>query len=163
MPDRNSNTSLENRALFSSTFSESVIENRTPQGSSQRTCTIFEHRSGFRCAKFDHLARGIQAFLADSPKYDMTFAITADFLKTVCYFRTRFCNIWSKTGHVDRITLRHPDQFDITEAAPNFSQSGRKLRTCQNQICTAGNVTIYLSASCRRCLNSSGLKAPLQN
>jgi hypothetical protein len=52
---RNSNTSLENRVLFSNTFLESVIENRTPQGSVGRTCTIFEHRSGLGCAKFDHL------------------------------------------------------------------------------------------------------------
>jgi len=52
---RNSNTSLESRVLFSSTFLESVIENLTPRGSLGKTCTIFEHGSGLGCANFDHL------------------------------------------------------------------------------------------------------------
>ncbi len=70
---RKPNTRLENRVLFSNTVLESVIENRTPQEFSGRTCTTFEHRLGSGCAKFDHLARGIQAFLGNSPKCGMAF------------------------------------------------------------------------------------------
>ena len=98
VPDRNSNTGLENRVLFSNTVLESVIENRTPQGSSGRTCTIFEHGSGLGCAKFDHLARETPAFPLGLPKYGVNFAITADFPKTVYYFPTRFCTDGEVTG-----------------------------------------------------------------
>ena len=55
MSVRNSNTGSENRVLFSNTVLEFVIENRTLQGSLRKTCTVFEHRSGLGCAKFDHL------------------------------------------------------------------------------------------------------------
>jgi hypothetical protein len=72
-PVRNPNTGSENRVLFSNTSSEFVIENRTPQGSLGKTCAIFGHRSGLGCSKFDHLARGIQAFSTYSPKYGMSF------------------------------------------------------------------------------------------
>jgi len=99
VPVRNSNTSLENRVPFSNTFLESVIENRTPQGSSERTCTILEHRSGLGCAKFDRPARETQAFPTYSPKYGTAFAVAGDFLKTVFYFRTQFCKVIENRTH----------------------------------------------------------------
>jgi hypothetical protein len=110
---RNSNTSLENRVLFSNTFLESVIENRTPQGSVGRTCTIFEHRSGLGCAKFDHLARGIQAFSTYSPKYGTELAVAGDFLKTVSdnidvvtFFNWSPLSIYAGSEHIPLHSLR---------------------------------------------------------
>jgi hypothetical protein len=116
VPDRNSNTGLESRVLFSNTVLEFVFENRTPPGSLRKTCNIFEHGSGSGCAKFDQPGQEIPASSIDSPKYGWTSVVAGDFLKTVFD-----CSIHADSPHVTLYRLRNSCSVFVLRVFDFFS------------------------------------------